>query len=648
MLKTEITGQHTKQRPVLLNLTDQNNCETTILGTQIQENAFHESMVFFNAMDEVFFSIDKISQKIIQISNACEKIYGYSSADFLAKRGLWFDLVHPDDRYLFANDDEILRRGEQVNGRLRIIRKDKAIRWIERKMIPGFDEAGKLIRVDGITRDITERREAEEKHRQSEERYRQIVETAQEGIWTIDENEKTNFVNKKICDILGYSADEMIGRGLYDFMDDEGRAYAIECMERRRRGAKENLDIRYVTKGGQNVWANISANPIFDTNGNYKGSLAMVTDITRRKLDEELLKKSEANLRTIFENTDTAYVLFNDDLNIVSFNALAQEFSEEQNKKSLILGTSIREYFSAERWVFVQMTLQKVIEEGSADYEITYTKKDGTVKWHNVRWLLVKTNDDHKHGFILANTDITGAKMAALEREKITADLIQHNKNLEQFTYIISHNLRAPVANILGLTGLLKEEDIDTDEKNHIIERVSASIKNVDDIIKDLNLILQVRKPVNEIKELIYFSSLMDCVRTSVYDIEVNDNIQFNCCFDEVDSIFTIRTYLYSIFYNLTSNSIKYRRNGISPVITVISRIVNNNIEISFKDNGKGIDLHKNSSQLFGLYKRFDTSVEGKGMGLYMVQTQVEALGGTISVNSVVGEGTEFIIQLPV
>jgi len=75
---------------------------------------------------------------------------------------------------------------------------------------------------------------------------------------------------------------------------------------------------------------------------------------------------------------------------------------------------------------------------------------------------------------------------------------------------------------------------------------------------------------------------------------------------------------------------------------------MNNNIEISFKDNGKGIDLHKNSSQLFGLYKRFDTSVEGKGMGLYMVQTQVEALGGTISVNSVVGEGTEFIIQLPV
>ena len=71
-----------------------------------------------------------------------------------------------------------------------------------------------------------------------------------------------------------------------------------------------------------------------------------------------------------------------------------------------------------------------------------------------------------------------------------------------------------------------------------------------------------------------------------------------------------------------------------------------NKVELRFKDNGKGIDLEKNGSQLFGLYKRFDTSAEGKGMGLFMVKTQVEALGGIIKVNSKPGEGTEFIIQL--
>ena len=125
----------------------------------------------------------------------------------------------------------------------------------------------------------------------------------------------------------------------------------------------------------------------------------------------------------------------------------------------------------------------------------------------------------------------------------------------------------------------------------------------------------------------------------------INENVQFECGFDEVDAIFTIKSYLYSIFYNLTSNSIKYRRTDVAPVITIQSRKVKNKLEICFKDNSKGIDLDKNGSQLFGLYKRFDTTTEGKGMGLFMVKTQVEALGGKINVKSKLGQGTEFVLQ---
>src|SRR5258708_29607053 len=106
----------------------------------------------------------------------------------------------------------------------------------------------------------------------------------------------------------------MVGNEEYDDMDEAGKEYHIACMERRRNGAKENLDVRYVTKTGEDVWANIAANPIFDDNGKYKGALAMVTDITQRKLDEEAIKKSEANLRTIFDNTDSSYILFDSEL----------------------------------------------------------------------------------------------------------------------------------------------------------------------------------------------------------------------------------------------------------------------------------------------------------------------------------------------
>jgi len=480
-------------------------------------------MVFFNAMDEVFFSVDMINSRVIQVSGGCEKLYGYKQEDFLNDYMFWFDLIHPDDRHIVDDEDKILQLGEQVNNEYRIIRKDKAIRWVENKIIPSLDKTGKLARVDGITRDITQ-----------------------------------------------------------------------------------------------------------------------------RKLNEEAVKKSEANLRTIFENTDTAYILFNSELKIASFNAIAQKYSEEQNGVSLEIDKPIRGYFSDARWPFIKDTLDKVANGESVNYELSFTKPDGTLHWNDVRWLNVKNNDNLNWGFILANKDITEAKTAALEREKITADLIQHNNDLDQFTYIISHNLRAPVANIIGLADMLKDHDLDSNMMQEVLDRVTLSVKNIDTVIQDLNHILQARELVSEKKELVYFNELLDAFKMSVHNIVIAEKVQFKPTFEEVDSMFTIRSYLYSIFYNLLSNSIKYCRVGVPPEIIITSFKLKNKIELRFKDNGKGIDLKKNADHIFGLYKRFDTTVEGKGMGLFMVKTQVEALGGTIKIKSKLGEGSEFIIQLPV
>jgi PAS domain S-box-containing protein len=365
-------------------------------------------------------------------------------------------------------------------------------------------------------------------------------------------------------------------------------------------------------------------------------------------IDEEALKKSEANLRTIFDNTDTAYILFDSELHIISFNALAQKYSEEHNKVSLVINRFIKDYFSEERWPFIEQTLKKVADGENAGYELNFTNADGVTKWFNVRWLNVKNSDNKNWGFILANKDITESKTMALERERITADLIQHNSHLEQFTYIVSHNLRAPVANIIGLTDMLKDndDDLDAESKNEVVERLSQSIKNIDTVIKDLNSILQARRPVNEKKEVVQFKELCDDIVTNSYHTIIKEHAQLHCEFDDIGSLFTIRSYLYSIFYNLVSNSIKYRQTDVDPIITITSRKLKDKIELRFKDNGKGIDLEKNGAQLFGLYKRFDTTAEGKGMGLFMVKTQVEALGGTIKINSKPGEGTEFIIQL--
>jgi PAS domain S-box-containing protein len=242
--------------------------------------------------------------------------------------------------------------------------------------------------------------------------------------------------------------------------------------------------------------------------------------------------------------------------------------------------------------------------------------------------------------------DVTAIEYAKKERERITEELIKRNKALEQFTYVISHNLRAPVANIRALTDILKESEHCTNEHD-LIEKMSLSVLNLDTIISDLNQILQIKQQQNSRKEQVNMHELMSSISLSIKNLIEQEHVSIQMEIDPGFLITAVRGYLYSIFYNLTLNSIKYRRKDAYPIIKIKCSVEGNDVLIGFQDNSKGIDLEKNGDALFGLYKRFDSTVEGKGLGLFMVKTQVEELGGQINVQSVLGVGTLFIIRLP-
>ena len=124
-----------------------------------------------------------------------------------------------------------------------------------------------------------------------------------------------------------------------------------------------------------------------------------------------------------------------------------------------------------------------------------------------------------------------------------------------------------------------------------------------------------------------------------------NDQVQIISDFSGAEELVSVRSYLYSIFLNLVSNSIKYKRPGIKPIIEITSAKIKNKIQLTFKDNGLGIDIKNKEDEIFGLYKRFHDHVDGKGLGLFMVKTQVESLGGKIMVASEVNKGSEFRIE---
>lgn len=191
---------------------------------------------------------------------------------------------------------EVARRGQMDRLEYRLPGAEGA-RSFEARLAPLPEE-----RVLAVLRDVSELRRAERALRESERRYRRIIETAEEGVWMLDVAGRTIFANEKMARMLGYTVEELPGRMLFDFMDEEARQSAMEYLERRRQGVREQHDFRFKRKDGTDVWTLISSNPVLDEEENFLGVLGMITDITDRvratQEREALLEQAQEAVRT--------------------------------------------------------------------------------------------------------------------------------------------------------------------------------------------------------------------------------------------------------------------------------------------------------------------------------------------------------------
>jgi PAS domain S-box-containing protein len=410
-------------------------------------------------------------------------------------------------------------------------------------------------------------------------------------------------------------------------------------------GNKKEFTLEYASLT-EKKWYQVVIAPLADNT--HKGAVILHINITDKKLAEASLLQSEANLRSVFENIDLSIILFDTDLKIVSYNSNAIELATKHFDRKLKTGAPAFLYCEKERKPFLKQIIKRINNGEMVFYEKVYVNNEGVGEWYDVKWVGVVNQKMEDIGVILTLKNITEKKSADIEREKITSDLVKRNNDLEQFTYIISHNLRAPVANIQGLSNLLNDYEPGDPESKETLQALSISVGNLDKVILDLNHILQIRSQVNDQIELVSLPLLVEEIRSGISQMMLRNKVTLTCNFDEIDELFILKGYLYSIFQNLVINSIKYRRIDTDPVINIRSKVNGDKVCIYFEDNGKGIDLNKYGLHLFGLYKRFDWSVEGKGVGLFMVKMQVESLGGTISVHSELNTGTEFKIEFPI
>ncbi|MBC7863015.1 MAG: PAS domain S-box protein, partial [Bacteroidia bacterium] len=286
-------------------------------------------------------------------------------------------------------------------------------------------------------KDVTDRKNAEDKIKKSEKQFRQIVETAQEGIWMIDENNKTIFVNKKMCEILEYTEEEMIGRTNFSFKDEEEQKLALQQTERRKKGLKETHEAKFITKSGKHIVTLVSTNPIYGEDGSYTGAIAMFTDITERKQAELSLRESNERYNLISKATNDMVW----DWNLVAGNVYRNKEGWKKifgnGKKESEVG-SINDWNSRihpediEKVKLVNEEIQNSIKD-FFEVECRMMRDDGTYVYIHDRGHIIRNEQGKPVRLIGATQNVTRRKEAELQVAKSELrfrSLIQNGSDL--------------------------------------------------------------------------------------------------------------------------------------------------------------------------------------------------------------------------
>ncbi|NVM53230.1 MAG: PAS domain S-box protein [Candidatus Helarchaeota archaeon] len=241
------------------------------------------------------------------------------------------------------------------------------------------DEKGKIIRIVAVITDTTDRKQAEEALRESEEQYRILVETMNEGLSAINAKGEYFFVNNSLCEMLGYSRSEMIGKPWQFFFDKENREIVKNQLSRRKKGEKSAYEAAWIKKDGHRVFTIISGQAIYGGDGNYNGAFAVITDITERKRAEEAVRESEEKYRSLVENINE--VIYTVDQNgLVSYVSPTIE-SLIGYSPSELMERPITEFVYQEDLSHMMRNVQIILSGYKASNEYRILTKSGVIRW---------------------------------------------------------------------------------------------------------------------------------------------------------------------------------------------------------------------------------------------------------------------------
>jgi len=588
-------------------------------------------------------------------SDEIYRIFELQSESFDATYEAFLDVIHPDDRE-FVNQaytsSVTNRKVYSIDHRL--LMKDGRIKYVHEQGETYYDEKGNPVRSIGTVQDITDRKLAEEKLRQGEERYRSTLDDLLEGCQIIGHDWRYLYLNDAADNHNHRPKEELLGKKYMNIWPgiEETKIFSIikRSMEER---VSHQLENEFTFPDGTKGWFKLSIEPV------PEGILILSEDINDRKRVEEVLRESEAKFRKLISSLPDAVLVVDTEGRIVYCNQNATKIFAYKLDEMLsctiedLLPKRFSEHHLSLRNGYLSEPKSRAMGEGR---ELFALRKDGSEFSTEIMLEPVEINSNL---FILTIVrDITERKKAEEEIFKLNTELEQRviertsqletaNKELEAFSYSVSHDLRAPLRAIDGFSKIIMEDyeaKLD-DEGKRFLKMIRTNTQQMDHLITDLLSLSRVsRIEIN-------FSSIdMTALVNSIYNeiTSTKERKKFVFTVAELPNAIGDTTLMKQVWSNLLSNAVKF---------TLPKN--NRKIEIgSYQEKGKNIYFVKDSGagfnpnyvhKLFGLFQRLHKTdeFEGTGVGLAIVQRIIHRHGGEVWAEGKINEGATFYFSLP-
>ena len=590
----------------------------------------HELKTLFENIDDVFFSVDMIQRKLVQISPSCEKIYGYSAGDFLKNVNLWYDVVVEEDKKIVLRNYPDMHSGNHFTQEYRICKKDGAIRWLETKIAPTIDATGRLLRIDGLVSDITERKQNEQLLKESEAKYRSFFENSIDGILLTQTNGHILDANPAACSIFQMTKEEICRRGRSGLIDTKDPKFHAFLKERERKGNVKG-EITFIRKNGSKFFGEFSSAVFIDALGTTKTSV-IIRDITDRIKANSQIEFEKRNRDALINSTDDLIWGVDTQMNLIAAN---QSFLQEMKKLTDI------HLKPGDHLLLDKKFPKETVKAWEEFYKRALSGEAFIMQFHNLT--PVESFSETSFHPIYKDELITGASCFSrdiTERKKAEEEIILKKNQLRALSnhlQFIREEERTSIAreihDELGqqITSLKMDIDWIMHTQNNPDKATTLKLQKMLQLSD--RLITTIRKISSDLRPAIIDDLGIIAALEWMCD-DFSEKTGISCLFTSTikerkfESNFSIT--IYRILQESLTNVMRHAR---AKLVTVSVSEDETELFLEVIDNGKGIQL--------------ENTRKVKTLGILGMKERAALLGGELSIAGKKNKGTHIKLRLP-